>query len=50
LVAVGLLADLDHRTCGELDAGVEGPVAWIECECGARIVRRVSEEPTCQPR
>jgi hypothetical protein len=31
---------LDHRLCGELEAGVEGPVAWIVCECGATMVRR----------
>ena len=22
---------LDHRRCGELDAGVEGPTVWIAC-------------------
>jgi hypothetical protein len=32
---------LDHRQCGELDAGVEGPVLWIVCECGASMARRV---------
>ena len=35
---------LDHRRCGELEAGVDGPVVWIDCECGARIARRVIEE------
>jgi hypothetical protein len=25
---------LDHRTCGELDAGVEGLVAWIRAGRG----------------
>jgi hypothetical protein len=44
LPAVSLLTDLDaffteHRRCGELDAGVDGPVVWIACECGARIAR-----------
>jgi hypothetical protein len=24
---------LDHRRCGELEAGVEGPVVWFECDC-----------------
>jgi hypothetical protein len=43
-----LLADLDafytdHRRCGELDAGVEGPVVSIVCDCGARMARRVDE-------
>jgi hypothetical protein len=39
-----LLADLDaffteHRDCGELGSGVEGDLAWMACECGARIER-----------
>jgi hypothetical protein len=47
-----LLADLDalftdHRRCGHLDAGVDGPVVWIACECGARMARRVDEEDNC---
>jgi hypothetical protein len=25
---------LDHRRCGELDAGVDGPVVWFDCACG----------------
>jgi hypothetical protein len=37
---VSLLTELDafymdHRRCGELDAGVEGEVVWIACDCGA---------------
>jgi hypothetical protein len=35
---------LDHHQCGELDAGVEGPVIWFDCECGARMARRAIEE------
>jgi hypothetical protein len=43
---VSLLTELDdfytdHRECGELDAGVEGLVVWMDCECGAKIVGRV---------
>jgi hypothetical protein len=42
---VSLLTELDafyvdHRLCGDLEAGVEGPVVWFDCECGARIARR----------
>jgi hypothetical protein len=42
---VSLLTDLDaffteHRRCGDLDAGVEGEMVWIVCDCGARIARR----------
>jgi putative ABC transport system substrate-binding protein len=42
LEAVTLLTDLDafyvdHRRCGALEAGVDGPVVWFDCECGARI-------------
>jgi hypothetical protein len=28
---------------GDLDAGVDGPVVWIACDCGARIARRADE-------
>jgi hypothetical protein len=40
---VRLLTDLDaffteHGRCGDLDAGVEGEVVWIACDCGARMV------------
>jgi len=36
---MSLLTDLDaffteHGRCGELDAGVEGPIVWIACDCG----------------
>jgi hypothetical protein len=45
---VGLLSQLDaffseHQRCGDLDAGVEGPVVWIACPCGASMARRVDE-------
>jgi hypothetical protein len=45
---VGLLTELDaffteHQRCGDLDAGVEGPILWIACECGASMARRVDE-------
>ena len=48
LPAVCLLTDmdafyLDHRRCGELDAGVDGVVIRFDCECGARIADR----PAC---
>jgi len=34
---VTLLCDLDafyteHRRCGELDGGLDGPTVWIACE------------------
>jgi hypothetical protein len=37
---MSLLTELDtffseHRACGDVDAGVEGPFVWIACECGA---------------
>jgi hypothetical protein len=45
---VSLLTELDalytdHRRCGELEAGVEGPTVWFGCECGARIARRADD-------
>jgi len=45
---VSLLTDLDafateHRLCGDLDGGVEGAIAWMACDCGARMARRVDE-------
>ena len=33
----------EHQRCGELDAGVDGPVVWIACDCGASMTRRVDE-------
>jgi hypothetical protein len=38
---VRLLTDLDafftdHHDCGDLDAGVDGAVVCIACECGRR--------------
>jgi hypothetical protein len=47
LPAVSLLTELDafyleHRPCGDLDAGVDWPVVWIEC--GATMARRVDEK------
>jgi hypothetical protein len=46
---VTLLTELDafftdHRRCGDLDAGVDGPIVWIACECGARMARSVDED------
>jgi hypothetical protein len=37
---VSLLTELDafftdHDRCGDLDAGVDGAIVWIVCECGA---------------
>jgi hypothetical protein len=44
-----LLTELDvffteHQRCGDLDAGVEAPIVWIACECGARKAGRVEAE------
>jgi hypothetical protein len=46
---VTLLTELDafylnHRLCGELEAGVDGPVVWFDCACGARMARRAGED------
>ncbi len=48
LPAVSVLTELDaffteHGRCGALDAGVEGPTVWFDCECGARIARRAGD-------
>jgi hypothetical protein len=45
---VSLLTELDaffieHQRCGDQDAGVDGRVVWIACECGASMARRVDE-------
>jgi hypothetical protein len=40
LAAVGLLTELN---CGDLDAGVDGSVVWIVCDCGATMARQVDE-------
>jgi hypothetical protein len=34
---------LDYRQCGELEAGVDGPIVWIACGCGATVARRADE-------
>jgi hypothetical protein len=31
----------EHRPCGELEAGVEGPLVWFDCECGR------ADRPSC---
>ena len=46
---MSLLTDLDAffielGRCGDLDAGIEGEVVWIACDCGARMARRVAQE------
>jgi hypothetical protein len=46
---VSLLTELDafftdHHRCGDLDAGVEGSVVWMVCDCGAGIARRVDDD------
>jgi hypothetical protein len=50
LCSMSLLTELDsfltdHRHCGDLDAGVDGPVVWIARDCGASMTRRVDEAP-----
>jgi hypothetical protein len=45
---VSLLTELDaffieHHRCGDLDAGVEGPIVWVACDCGARMARRADD-------
>jgi hypothetical protein len=47
--SVSLLSELnafftEHGRCGDLEGGVDGPVVWFDCECGASIVRRVDED------
>jgi hypothetical protein len=34
----------DHRLWGELKAGVDGPVVWMACDCGAIIARRADDD------
>jgi hypothetical protein len=41
---VSLLTELDafftdHRRCGDLDAGVDGDIVWMACDCGASMAR-----------
>jgi hypothetical protein len=35
---------LEHRLRGDLDAGLDGAVVWIACDCGAGMARRVDED------
>jgi hypothetical protein len=46
---MSLLTELDaffteHQRCGDLDAGVDERIAWIACDCGAGMARRVDED------
>jgi hypothetical protein len=34
----------EHQRCGDLDAGVDERIAWIACDCGAGMARRVDED------
>jgi hypothetical protein len=38
-----VLAAFEHRRCGDLDAGVEPPLVWMTCDCGAELVRQHDE-------
>jgi hypothetical protein len=46
---VSLLTELDaffieHQRCGDQDVGVDGPIVWIACPCGASMARRADED------
>jgi hypothetical protein len=46
---VSLLTELDaflaeQCSCGDLDAGVDGLVAWIAFDCGASMAQRADED------
>ena len=48
---MSLLTDPDafytkHRRCSDLGPGIDGPVVWIACPCGARMARRAEEDDT----
>jgi hypothetical protein len=52
---MSLLADLDgfyteHRCCGDQDAGVDGDIVWMACDCGASIARPVDEDDDARVR
>jgi hypothetical protein len=36
--------DTEHRQCGDLDAGVDGQIVWMACDCGASMARRVDDD------
>lgn len=47
--AVSLLGELDaffteHCRCGELHTGLDGPIVWMACDCGASMARRADED------
>jgi hypothetical protein len=33
----------EHHDCCDLKAGVEWPIVWVACPCGASVARRVDE-------
>jgi len=41
---MSLLTELDaffieHQRRRDLDAGLDGPIVWISCDCGASMMR-----------
>jgi hypothetical protein len=47
---MGLPADLvaffkEHRSCGDLDGGVEGDLVWMACDCGGQLARHSMSRP-----
>jgi hypothetical protein len=45
---MSLLTELDafyteHRRCGDLETGFDGPVVWFDCEGGARMTRLIDQ-------
>jgi len=48
-----MLTDLDaffteRQRCGDLDAGMDGPIFWIGCECGTSVARRADGGRPCR--
>jgi hypothetical protein len=46
---VSLLTDLDafsteYHGCGDLDDGVDEPIVWMACDCGASMLRPIDED------
>jgi hypothetical protein len=48
---VGVLTELDafyteHRLCGELEAGVDGPIVWMSSSAAPSPLAEIQRTPT----
>jgi hypothetical protein len=40
----------EHQRCGDLDGGRDDGYVWLQCSCGARIIRPANAPPQAPAR